>query len=68
MKFYVQVMRTNDGSHWHQVNVWSNQAAAISDAKHTYANRDNIQSQNVMAVRVVKGKRNAVVVFEQTLS
>ena len=68
MKFYVQVMRPDTDGKWKQVNSWTNKAAAISDANNTYANRDNMQSRDVMAVRVVQGKRNPVVVFERITS
>lgn len=68
MKYYVQVMRPGTGEQWQQVNWWTNKTAAINDAKHRYSNPDNLSSQNVMAVRVVQGKRNPVVVFERIAS
>lgn len=68
MKFYVQVMRPDTNGQWKQVNYWTNEAAAVGDAKHTYGNRDNPASRGVMAVRVVRGKRQPVVVFERITS
>ena len=68
MKYYMQIMKPGTGDRWQQVNYWTNKAAAISDALHTYGNTDNMASQNVMAVRVVRGKRNPVVVFEKITS
>jgi hypothetical protein len=68
VKYYVQVMRPGTGDQWQPVNHWTNKAAAINDAKHTYANRDNLSSQDVIAVRVVQGKRNPIMVFERITS
>jgi hypothetical protein len=68
MKFYVQVMRPGTGGKWRQVNSWTNKAAAIDNATSAYANRDNPASRDVMAVRVVQGKRNPVVLFERITS
>lgn len=68
MKYYVQVMRPGTGGQWQQVNWWTNRNAAIGDAKHTYSNRDNQSSQDVMAVRVVQGKRKPIVIFERITS
>jgi hypothetical protein len=68
MKYYVQVLRPEADGQWQQVNQWTNQAAAIQDAKHTYGNPDHPASRNVMAVRVVRGKRQPVVVFERLTS
>ena len=68
MKYYVQVIRLDTDGQWKQVNWWMNKAAAIGDAKHTFDNPDNPASRNVMAVRVVRGKRQPVVVFERITS
>ncbi|MEO8612085.1 MAG: hypothetical protein ABI690_29580 [Chloroflexota bacterium] len=68
MKYYVQVMKPGTGEKWHQVNSWTNKNAAIGDAQHTYSNRDNPASRDVMAVRVVQGKRNPIVIFERITS
>jgi hypothetical protein len=40
----------------------------MNDAKHTYGNPDHPASRSVMAVRVVRGKRQPVVVFERLTS
>ena len=68
MKYYVQVMRPDTSGEWHGVNWWTNKTAAINDAKHTFVNRDNPASADVMAVRVVQGNRHPVVVFERITS
>lgn len=68
MNFYVQVQRPGTDGKWQNVDRWRNQAYAIQEAIHTFANRDNPQSRDVMAVRVVKGKRKSEVVFERITS
>lgn len=68
MKFYVQVQRAETGGQWKQVNAWTNEAHAIQDATHAWGNSDNPQSANVMAVRVVKGKRKPEIVYERITS
>jgi hypothetical protein len=68
MKYYVQVMRPNTDEIWQQVNWWTNKSHAIQDAQHTYANPDHPASRNVMAVRVVQGKRQPIVIFEKVTS
>ena len=68
MKYYVQVLRAGANGKWKQVNSWYNPQHAIQDAENTFANRDNYASRDVMAVRVVKGKRSPVVIFERITS
>ena len=68
MRYYIQVMRPDTGGQWKQVKSWTKEVDAIMDAKNTFINHDNVRSQNVMAVRVVKGKRNPVEVFERITS
>jgi hypothetical protein len=68
MRYYVQVLRPEADGQWQQVNWFTNKGAAMNDAKHTYGNPDHPASRSVMAVRVVRGKRQPVVVFERLTS